>query len=174
MTDTHTPSPKMTNGIDHKLDGIFSSDLKYLMVISYIVLGNNKVTNQFIEQSYKMPVHAWSALYAIVKFPGILAKEIVELFPRPQNTVSRAIALLEQRGLVRQEPSESDGRQKKLFATEEGDRLLSEIQSISLERQSELFSPLTHEEREVFFLLARKIAVGAGATRSAVLSESKA
>ena len=81
-----------------KLDQIFQSELRYLMLVSYIVLGNNAVTNQFIERTYQMPVHAWSALFAIVKFPGIRAKEIKALFPRPQNTISRAASLLETRG----------------------------------------------------------------------------
>jgi hypothetical protein len=74
--------------IQEKLDVIFESDLRYLMLVSYIVLGNNAVTNKFIERTYRMPVHAWSTLFAIVMFPGIRAKEIKHLFPRPQNTLS--------------------------------------------------------------------------------------
>lgn len=144
----------------NKLDEIFASDLRHLMVVSYIVLGNNAVTNRFIERTYGMPVHAWSTLFAIVRFPGIRAKEIRHLFPRPQNTISRAVSLLEQRGLIRQETSATDGREKRLHATAEGETLLEEIWSISVERQAELFSPLTEAERETFFRLARKIARG--------------
>ena len=90
--------------LDDKLTRIFADNLGDLMIVSYIVLGNNAVTNRFIERTYQMPVHAWSSLYAIGKFPGIRAKEIKMIFPRPQNTISRAISLLESRGYVRQEP----------------------------------------------------------------------
>lgn len=143
-----------------KLSQIFQSELRHLMVVSYIVLGNNAVTNQFIERTYQMPVHAWSALFAIVKFPGIRAKEIKELFPRPQNTISRAASLLEARGLIEQHTSAADGREKTLFATKAGEELLAEIRAASVLRQDELFAPLTEAEREIFFGLARKIAAG--------------
>lgn len=130
------------------------------MVVSYFVLGNNAVTNRYIERTYQMPVHAWSALFAIVMFPGIRAKEIKHLFPRPQNTISRAVSLLEGRGLVRQQASSTDGREKRLFATPAGEELLAEIRAISCQRQEEIFAPLTDKERETFFALARKIADG--------------
>lgn len=146
--------------IEDKLDSIFSSDLRHLMVVSYIVLGNNAVTNRYIERRYQMPVHAWSTLFAIIEFPGIRAKEIKCLFPRPQNTISRAVSLLEGRGLIRQRTSETDGREKRLYATEAGAALLAEIRATVAQRQEELFSPLDGEERETFFRLARKIALG--------------
>lgn len=143
-----------------QLDEIFQSDLRFLMLISYIVLGNNAVTNRYIERTYRMPVHAWSTLFAIVTFPGIRAKEIKGLFPRPQNTISRAAALLETRGLIEQRTSSSDGREKRLFATDAGRDLLVEIRAVSVRRQDELFAPLTEAERETFFALARKVAAG--------------
>lgn len=145
-----------------KLDAIFASDLRHLMVVSYIVLGNNAVTNRYIERTYQMPVHAWSTLFSIVMFPGIRAKEIKNLFPRPQNTISRAVSLLEARGLVRHQTSATDGREKRLFATDAGERMLAEIRSVSVQRQNELFAPLTDDERATFFALARKIADGPG------------
>lgn len=144
----------------NKLDAIFASDLRHLMLVSYIVLGNNAVTNRYIERSYQMPVHAWSTLFAIVMFPGIRAKEIKHLFPRPQNTISRAVSLLETRGLVKHQTSPTDGREKRLFATAIGEELLAEIRAVSMQRQDEMFAPLTDEERETFFTLARKIADG--------------
>ncbi len=142
----------------NKLDTIFRSDLRDLMLISYVVLGNNAVTNRYIERTYRMPVQAWSALFAIVMFPGIKAKEIRALFPRPQNTISRAVSLLEARGLIEQRASAADGREKELLATAEGASLLAEIRAASVARQEELFAPLTPAERETFFELARKIA----------------
>jgi len=143
-----------------KLNAIFDADLGHLMVVSYIVLGNNAVTNRFIETTYGMPVHAWSTLFAIVVFPGIRAKEIRNLFPRPQNTISRAASLLEARGLIRQQTSAADAREKCLYPTPAGERLLAEIRAISRRRQEELFAPLDANERETFVRLARKIAGG--------------
>lgn len=155
--------------LNEKLTTVFAGDLRELMLISYIVLGNNAVTSRFIEGSYQIPVHAWSSLYAIDRFPGIRAKEIRAIFPRPQNTISRAISLLEQRGYVRQGTSESDGREKRLFTTTQGQQILAEMTAMSLRRQAELFAPLTAEERDTFFGLALKIAAGQNLLQSVVL-----
>lgn len=145
---------------DNLLETMFASELKELMVISYIVLGNNQVTNRYIERRFRMPVQAWSALLAIDRFPGMRAKEIRQLFPRPQNTISRAVALLDQRGLITQEASDSDGREKRLFATIAGQTLLVEMIDVSRRRQEEWLKPLSADERAEFFRLARKIATG--------------
>jgi DNA-binding MarR family transcriptional regulator len=154
---------------DNLLETIFAGELKELMVVSYIVLGNNAVTNRFIERRFRMPVQAWSALYAIERFPGLRAKEIRQLFPRPQNTISRAVALLEKRKLIVQEASDSDGREKRLFATDEGRKLLVEMIDVSRRRQDEWLAPLSPEERNTFFDLARKIASGPRLLSSTVM-----
>ncbi len=154
---------------DKLLETIFAGNLRELMVISYIVLGNNAVTTRYIERRFHMPVQAWSALYAIDKFPGIRAKEIRHLFPRPQNTISRAVSLLETRGFIVQKPSDSDGREKRLFTTEAGTAVLADLIEVSRQRQEELLGPLSSEERAVFFELARKIATGPDLLRSAVM-----
>ncbi|SIT10151.1 MarR family winged helix-turn-helix transcriptional regulator [Paracoccus saliphilus] len=154
------------------LEGTLSSDLRYLMAVSYIVLANNQVTNRYIERRYDMPVHAWSTLYAIVTYPGLRAKDIQHLFPRPQNTISRVVALLERRGLVRQVVSDQDGRAKSLLPTPAGTRLLDEIKAKALERQNEMFSVLDDEERQTFLELCRKIAAGDRLCASEAMKES--
>jgi DNA-binding MarR family transcriptional regulator len=139
------------------LEETFSSDLCYLMAISHIVLANNQVTSRFIEKNYDMPVCAWSTLYAVNYFPGILAKEVQVLFPRPQNSISRAIKLLEDRRLIKREIDKSDSRAKQLFPTAEGAALLTEIEKKVLRRQEEMFGALSDLERKTFLRLCRKI-----------------
>ncbi|MBO6720020.1 MAG: winged helix-turn-helix transcriptional regulator [Rhizobiaceae bacterium] len=152
------------------LETVFAGELRELMVLSYIVLGNNAVTNRCIERRFGMPVQAWSALYAIGTFPGIRAKEIRQLFPRPQNTISRAVTLLEGRGLVVQKISPSDAREKLLFATKSGKEMLSQLIEVSRDRQEEWLSPLTPDERSMFFELARKVATGPNLLCSTVMT----
>ena len=159
--------------LDDKLARVMADDLRDLMMVSYIVLGNNLVTTRFIERTYQMPVHAWSSLYAIAKFPGIRAKEIRLIFPRPQNSISRAISQLEQRSYVRQEASKEDGREKRVFATPSGLEILAEMTDYSLKRQTELFSPLSDAERKVFFDLAHKIAAGPHLLQSDVMGQDE-
>lgn len=140
------------------LDQTFGSELRYLMILSYIVLSNNQVTSRFIEREYNMPVHAWSTLYAITSFPGLRSKDIQSLFPRPQNSISRVVRLLIDRRLVQEEVSKTDARAKLLYATTRGSDLLNDIKRKSIARQAEMFGSLTAEERETFLKLCRKLA----------------
>ncbi|MEX3314289.1 MarR family winged helix-turn-helix transcriptional regulator [Sulfitobacter sp. PS-8MA] len=152
------------------LDQTFQGDLRYLMAVSYIVLSNNQVTSRYIEREYDMPVHAWSALYAITSFPGLRSKDIQHLFPRPQNSISRVVRLLIDRALVREEICAADARAKLLYATAKGAALLREIEAKSLARQTEMFGSLTDAEREVFLSLCRKIAGDPRLQRSETLT----
>ncbi|MEM8663634.1 MAG: MarR family transcriptional regulator, partial [Pseudomonadota bacterium] len=122
-----------------------------------------------IERTYDMPVQAWSSLYAAARFPGIRAKEIAQLFPRPQNTISRALSLLEGRAWVRQEPSATDKREKHVYATDAGRKALAAMTAAAVERQEELFSPLSDDERDTFLRLAAKIAQSDTLLASAIL-----
>ena len=157
----------MTSG--NLLEKMLAQDLRELLVISYIVLGNNMVTNRYIERRFKMPVQAWSALYAVKTFPGIRAKEIKLLFPRPQNTISRAVSLLEDRGYLIQETSDSDAREKRLFTTSACEQMLTELIDVSRRRQEEWLAPLSQAERKTFFELARKIAEGPSLLTSEIM-----
>ncbi|NDW59944.1 winged helix-turn-helix transcriptional regulator [Yangia sp. PrR004] len=151
---------RLRHDTDDILRQTFASDLRYLMAVSYIVLANNQVSNRFFEKTYRMPVHAWSALYAVVHFPGLLAKDIQVLFPRPQNSVSRAVSLLHERGWITVETSDEDTRAKLLFPTEDGRRVLDQIEGQVLRRQEEMFSALTQKERDLFLELCRKLILG--------------
>ncbi|MGY9049608.1 hypothetical protein P775_23150 [Puniceibacterium antarcticum] len=147
----------MTADPKDMLERAFSSELGPLMALSHIVLVNNEITNRFIEKTYDMPVQAWSSLYAVVHFPGLLARDIRVLFPRPQNSISRAVALLQDRGLIRDAPMKGDSRAKHLYATEAGQALLSEIEARISLRQGEIFGTLSESERCELLRLCRKV-----------------
>lgn len=162
--------PEQTMTAERTLDPLFADDLKELLAVSYVVLCNNLVCNRHMEDRFDLPVQAWSSLLAIDAYPGIRAKEIRTLFPRPQNTISRAVSLLERRGLVRPKTSADDGREKPLWVTRRGARLLSEIREVSRRRQEELFGGLTPSERATFLKLATKLANNERLRASAVMS----
>lgn len=132
--------------MDDRRKVLFFGELGPLMLLSHVVLGNNLVTDRFMRRRYDLPVQAWSTLYALSRFPGIRAKEVAELFPRPQNTISRSLAMLKSRKLILERVSQDDAREKLLYTTEEGERLLRELLASSLARQQELFGILSPAE----------------------------
>lgn len=153
------------------LSDLLQSDLQELMSVSYIVLANNQVTNRHIERRYRMPVQCWSALYVVDRFPGLLARDVQRLLPRPQNTISRAMSLLQDRRLIRAEDDPQDGRVRRLYPTSEGTALLARILDAALARQDEVFGVLTPEERKQFVTLCHKIAAGPLLTRSSAMPD---
>ena len=161
----HTDDP------DAMLAQLLGSDLSEILSVSYVVLANNQVTNRHIERVHDMPVQCWSALLATVSFPGLRARDLLHLFPRPQNTVSRALALLEVRGLIAQRPCPQDARAKRLYPTPAGTDLLATIRQTARQRQHEVFGVLAADERATFLALCYKIATGPRLVRSAVISD---
>lgn len=160
-----------TDDPDAMLAQLLDSDLSELLSISYVVLANNQVTNRHIERVYDMPVQCWSALLATVSFPGLRARDLLHLFPRPQNTVSRALALLEARGLIEQRPCPQDARAKRLYPTPDGSDLLATIRQTARLRQDEMFGVLDAGERATFLALCRKIAAGPRLVGSQVMRD---
>ncbi len=62
----------------------------------------------------------WRVLAAIGDADGRTASQVVEITPMDKGIVSRAVAALVERGLLRREASEQDGRVSHLWMTEDG------------------------------------------------------
>ena len=85
--------------------------------------------------------------------PGPPGTRSAATVPRPQNTVSRALALLEARGLIEQRPCPQDARAKRLYPTPDGSDLLATIRQTARLRQDEMFGVLDAGERATFLAL---------------------
>ncbi len=131
-----------TDDPDAMLAQLLDSDLSELLSISYVVLANNQVTNRHIERVHDMPVQCWSALLATVRFPGLRARDLLHLFPRPQNTVSRALALLEARGLIEQRPCPQMRGPSGCIRPRTGPTCWPSIRQTARLRQDEMFGVL--------------------------------
>jgi DNA-binding MarR family transcriptional regulator len=87
------------------------------------------------------------------------AQEIVRYTGRPKNSVSRAVASLEQRGFLRRYSDASDRRSSRLSLTPRGRRLFGHIAVCFAQRDSLMLSPLSERERHDFNRLLNKISV---------------
>jgi DNA-binding MarR family transcriptional regulator len=85
------------------------------------------------------------------------AQEIVRYTGRPKNSVSRAVATLEERGLLRRHTDASDRRSSTLGLTARGRRLFDRIAACFRERDSLMLGPLSPQERRDFNRLLNKI-----------------
>jgi DNA-binding MarR family transcriptional regulator len=86
------------------------------------------------------------------------AQEIVRYTGRPKNSVSRAVASLEERGLLRRITDANDRRSAKLSLTARGHRLFDRIAACFVQRDGLMLGPLSEQERRDFNRLLNKIA----------------
>lgn len=86
------------------------------------------------------------------------AQEIVRYTGRPKNSVSRAVASLEERGVLRRSSDASDRRSSKLSLTAQGRRLFDRVAACFVERDALMLDPLSERERRDFNRLLNKIA----------------
>jgi len=85
---------------------------------------NSKLASRFAEEGVEITVEQWRALVPIYKEHGMNQGKLCELISQEKTGVSRLVAALEKRGLVRREPSENDRRVKNLYCTEAGRGLM--------------------------------------------------
>ena len=62
--------------------------------------------------------------------PGMNTVELANLVGRDHSTVSRQVARLEELGLVRRVPSETDGRVRRLETSADGEALLAQVDTV--------------------------------------------
>jgi len=85
------------------------------------------------------------------------AQEIVRYTGRPKNSVSRAVASLEERGFLRRYIDARDRRSSKLSLTARGRRLFDQIAARFVQRDNLLLDPLSVQERRSFNRLLNKV-----------------
>ncbi len=86
------------------------------------------------------------------------AQEIVRYTGRPKNSVSRAVASLEDRGFLRRHIDARDRRSSALSLTTRGRRLFGRIAACFRERDSLLLRPLSRLEQRTFNRLLNNVA----------------
>ena len=86
------------------------------------------------------------------------AQEIVRYTGRPKNSVSRAVASLEERGLLRRHTDTGDRRSSRLSLTARGRQLFKHIAACFVQRDALMLEPLSERERRDFNRLLNKIA----------------
>jgi DNA-binding MarR family transcriptional regulator len=86
------------------------------------------------------------------------AQEIVRYTGRPKNSVSRAVASLERRGVLRRHVDPADRRSSRLALTARGRQLFERIAAGFVARDRLMLGPLSRPERRTFNRLLNKVA----------------
>lgn len=88
---------------------------------------------------------------------NLRAQDIVNISQRPKNSVSRSVAVLLRKGLVRREVDPSDRRQKVLQLTKRGREMYAGIVEIWTAQERTLLSALPKSETAALDRLLKKL-----------------
>lgn len=120
----------------------------------------------------------FAALSMIRDVPGIDQARLSSLIAFDKTTVVKVLDRLEMRGLVTRERSEADRRSNELHITDEGAKLLRQVQPLLDRSERRIVAPLnTSEQRKFLELLSRLVQmnnVHSRAPMDAVLREGLA
>jgi DNA-binding MarR family transcriptional regulator len=98
-------------------------------------------------ERFSIGIPEWRVIANLGRHPDITANEVVERSAMDKVTVSRAVAALEQKGLVERRRDAGDKRKSRLRLSAKGDAVYAEIVPLALGFERDLLSALTEQER---------------------------
>ena len=98
-----------------------------------------------------------SYLTEICANPGISQDRLAKIICINKSNVARQVAILEEDGFVRRDPSEADKRVMELYPTEKTLALLPQLNEILLCWENCITQDLSEEEKECLSTLLRKM-----------------
>ncbi|MBS4048714.1 MAG: winged helix-turn-helix transcriptional regulator [Alphaproteobacteria bacterium] len=88
----------------------------------------------------------WRVIANLGRTPGLTANEVVERSAMDKVTVSRAVAALEQKGLLEREKDSDDKRKSRLTLSAKGQEVYVEIAPLALGFERDLLTVLSPDE----------------------------
>ena len=109
----------------------------------------NDLAARFAEAGIEVTVEQWRALLPLFKLDGLTQGRLCELLSQEKTGVSRLVAALEKRGLVRREPSRDDRRVKHIYITGAGRALVESTVNMALGSRDDLVKDIDPEDLAV-------------------------
>jgi DNA-binding MarR family transcriptional regulator len=129
-------------------------------VPALLVFLANKLTSgasAILRRHFGVGTTEWRTMAMLAVEPWIAAGRVCKVIGFDKAAVSRTLALLQDKGLIRARSHQSDGRSLVYALTEKGWRLHDRILKISLEREQRLLEDLSGGEREVLIALLNRL-----------------
>jgi len=110
---------------------------------------------------FDLAVTEWRVMAALGRFAPLTASEVGQRIVMDKVAISRAVARLEERGLVERTADRADRRRAPLRLSAKGRGVHARIVPLALEYQAKLFGALTPEERRQFDALSDRLFIHA-------------
>jgi DNA-binding MarR family transcriptional regulator len=148
-------SAKRVTAVDLAPADDFGRSISYLIgaISNILSIGGSRL----YRRAYNIGLTEWRLIWILARAPRITAQRASQIIGLDKAAVSRALAALERRGLVRVEPDPADSRQRIIELSETGMELHGRIMIVAKERERRLLAPLTKEEVRVLTGLLRRM-----------------
>lgn len=133
------------------------NELRDTFRISY--LANRLVLPAYdeIKRDFGLSRGEYLLLFCLSHIDELTAQDVADVTGRPRNSISRAVHRMLEEGYLTRAPHPTDGRQALLRITAKGRRLHGRIVPAFQQRERELLSTLTTEERDQLDRLLTKL-----------------
>lgn len=112
------------------------------------------------DQRFGLAITEWRIMAVLGRFSGLSAGEVAERTAMDKVAVSRAVARLLERGLIKRDTHGDDRRRSVLALSEVGYGVYDEVAPMTLECERRLLSGLSPEERQLLGGLIDKLSDG--------------
>jgi len=106
---------------------------------------------------FGLKIPEWRIMAVLGDAGAATQRELTDATLMDKVAVNRACKVLEDRGLVSRQPNTEDGRSHLLELTGEGKAIHAEVMPMALDIESDIFSALEPDEREMFRKMLRQL-----------------
>lgn len=151
-----------------------SLDLSTFAPYRLVVLG--RAMSEALGACYRdegLTVPEWRVLAVISQEPSVAARDVVARTPMDKMAVSRAVASLEEKGLIARGPAD-DRRMSMLNLSPKGRTVFDRVATIAIGYERSVLSALSEAERTAFLAVLEKLEAAtacAAATRTMQAAE---
>ncbi len=146
------------SGLDPLLEAkLWRNPCWFAFRINYTALRYNQPLYDWVRQAHGLNRPEYTVIYSLGIGGSRQASQITHSSGHPKNTLSRAIARLESRGLIHRDKSAGTGRNQLLSLTVEGHNLFDTTLPTFIEHERRLLAGITEEDRAALARILAKV-----------------
>lgn len=151
--------PVSVSGMDLMTEAkLWRNPCPFSFRLNYLALRYNRACYDWVQKTEGLSRIEYMVVYSLALCEGGRARDIARSSGFPKNSLSRAIAKLEESGLItRQRGTGGDGRGQALFLSDAGWALFRRTLPAFEKRESEMLTGLSHEEQRTLSHLLAKV-----------------
>ncbi len=167
---SHSQTDRSPDMLEIKLWG---NPCPFAFRLNYLALLYNTPLYSWVQDTFGLKRPEYVVLYSLALVDGGSARDISRTSGFPKNTLSRAIKLLELKGLINARVrAPRGGRRQALHLSEKGWTLFNETRPTFEAMEKQMLKVLSDGERQMLFELMTKVVMGASEWESKIPTEA--